>query len=98
MIAALAPADRAALYRLGEAVHRAAASGEGRWASFPIVRSCVGELMASIRRDCSAADAEEVAKRLVGTADYRERFDGAIELAYVEILAHGVRWSAEALS
>ncbi|MBG0797169.1 hypothetical protein IYX23_05640 [Methylocystis sp. L43] len=95
MIAALSSTDRTKLYALAEALHRAAASGERRWAAFPIVRSCVGELMASIRRDCSAADVDEVARRVLTSVDYRERFDGAIELALTEILVHGVRWSWE---
>jgi hypothetical protein len=98
MIAALAPADRAALYRLGEAVHRAAALGDRRWAAFADVRSHVEGLMTSIRPDCGADDVEAVAKRLVGTVDYREGADAALLLAYVEILAHGRRWPAEALS
>ncbi|MBG0797852.1 hypothetical protein IYX23_09230 [Methylocystis sp. L43] len=92
---ALAPADRAALYRLGEALHRAAAIGERRWTAFPDVRSRVEGLMAALRADCSAADAEEVARRLVGMVDYREGGDAAIELALTEILVHGVRWSWE---
>jgi hypothetical protein len=95
MIATLAPADRAALYRLGEAVHRAAALGERRGTCAPIVRSCVDDLMASLRPDCTNADAEEVARRVLASADYRERFDGAMELALTEILVHGVRWSWE---
>jgi hypothetical protein len=98
MIAALAPTDRAKAYALGQALHRAAALGERRWTAFPIVRSCVGELMKSVRSDCTDTDIEEVARRLVGTADYREGGDAAIELALVEILAHGLPWPAEALS
>jgi hypothetical protein len=95
MIAALSSTDRTKLYALAEALHRAAASGERRWAAFPIVRSCVDDLMASLRPDCTNADAEEVARRVLASADYRERFDGAMELALTEILVHGVRWSWE---
>jgi hypothetical protein len=95
MIAALAPADRAALYRLGEAVHRAAALGDRRWAAFADVRSHVEGLMTSIRPDLGTDDVEQVAKRVLTSVDYRERFDGAIELALTEILVHGVRWSWE---
>ncbi|AZG75906.1 hypothetical protein [Methylocystis rosea] len=98
ILAALASADRSKLYALGEQLHRAAALGERRWAAFPTVRSHVGELMASLRPGCEAADVEAIARRLVGTVDYREGGDAAIELAYVEVLAHGARWSAEALS
>jgi hypothetical protein len=96
MIATLAPADRAKAYALGEALHRAAALGDRRWTAFPAVRSCVKGLMSALRPDCGAADVEEVAKRLVSVADYREGSDAAIQLALVEILAHGLPWPAEA--
>jgi hypothetical protein len=95
---ALAPADRRRLFELGEALHRAAALGERRWTAFPAVRSCVGDLMSSVRPDCTADDVDEVARRVVGTVDYREGGDAAIELALVEVLAHGRAWSMEALS
>jgi hypothetical protein len=94
-VAMLHTSDRRKLYELGEALHRAAASGERRWAAFPAVRSCVNELMKSVRPDCTDADVEEVTKRLVGTVDYREGGEAAIELALVEVCAHGVRWSWE---
>lgn len=96
MIAALSPADRAALYRLGEQLHRTAALGDRRWMAFADVRSHVNEVMASLRPFGGADDVDEVAHRLVASVDYREGSDAALLLAYVEILAHGVRWSAEA--
>lgn len=96
MMATLAPADRRKLYALGEQLHRAAALGERRWTAFPIVRSCVEELMASLRPDCTKADVDEVAHRLLTSVDYREGSDAAIELAYVEVCAHGLPWPAEA--
>jgi hypothetical protein len=96
-LAPLSSADRAKLYRLGDALHRAAAIGERRWTAFPAVRSCVGEAMAAIRPECVDADVDEVARRVVGTVDYREGADAAIELAYVEVCAHGLPWPAEAL-
>lgn len=95
MIATLAPADRAKLYALAEALHRAAALGERRGTCAPIVRSCVDDLMASVRPDLGTDDVEQVARRVLASADYRERFDGAIELAYVEVCAHGRAWSWE---
>lgn len=95
MIAALASADRAKLYALGEALHRAAALGDRRWAAFADVRSHVEGLMTSIRPDCGAADVEEVAERLVGVADYRSGYDSMFELALTEVCAHGRAWSWE---
>jgi len=95
MVSALHASDRRKLYELGEQLHRAAALGAGRWTAFPIVRSCVGELMKSVRPDCSAADIDQVARRLLTTTDYREGGDAAVELALTEILAHGVAWSWE---
>lgn len=96
ILAELAPADRRRLYDLGEQLHRAAAIGERRWTAFPTVRSCVGELMKSVRPDCSAGDAEEIARRLVATVDYREGADAALLLAYVEVLVHDRPWAMEA--
>ncbi|AZG76328.1 hypothetical protein [Methylocystis rosea] len=95
MIATLAPADRAQLGRLGEALHRAAALGDRRWAAFPIVRSCVAEAMSTLRPHCDAADVEEVAHRLVGVVDYRSGYDSMFELALTEVCAHGLAWSWE---
>jgi len=96
MIATLAPAARAKLYALGEALHRAAALGERRWTAFPAVRSCVEDLMAALRPDCDAADVDAIAHRLVGVADYRSGYDSMCELALTEVCAHGLAWSWEA--
>lgn len=95
MVSALAPDDRRKLYALGEALHRAAALGERRWTAFPIVRSCVGEVMASLRPESAAAEVEAIARRLLTTVDYREGGDAAIELALTEVIAHGRAWSWE---
>jgi hypothetical protein len=95
MILALSPAEHRKLYDLGEALHRAAALGDRRWTAFADVWSHVEGLMTSIRPDLGTDDVEQVAKRVLTSVDYRERFDGAIELALTEILVHGVRWSWE---
>jgi hypothetical protein len=99
MVSALAPADRAKAYALGEALHRAAALGDRRWTWFPTIESLVGELMRSLRPECCrSADVRDIAYRLVAAVDYREGGDSMFELALTEILAHGLPWPAEALS
>ena len=85
----LHPIDREKLRHLGELLCNCSRPGVLRDRS----RCRVRELVESLRPDCSGADAEIIACRLVLSADGREGAERLAEFAFVEILAHELPWA-----